>query len=321
MKTVLILFDPEDWNNKMHMGNREYLFSYENLYTQARKRAIQFCRASIAWYDPNTAMFRYAWTYVNGEWTVLYDVTPDLIFDKIPTDKTQPLLSQIEIIQKNFRIVNDPQFSSFIDNKLYTHLLFPQYTKKSHLVSSAAERDVLIPAMTGEYVVLKPVYGSQGKGVHIVKKEQAYDIEITGLTLLEEFIDSEKGIPGITNERHDLRLLFANDHLLYTYIRTPEKGSFLANIAQGGTKHLISPDLLPQSVHMLAQNVLDAFSVFPKKLFSLDIMFDENQRPWIVELGSKPGMFFSPDQIEPMNEVHHSFISFFDEILNESSYV
>lgn len=320
MKTVLILFGPKEWSDQMPMENRSYLFSYENLYTQAGERGIQFFRASIAWYDQNKAVFTHAWTYVNGEWSVVYDVAPDLIFDKIPTDTAQALLPEIEIIQKKFRIVNDPQFSSFIDNKLYTHLLFPQYTKKAHLVSSATERDALIPAMTGEYVVLKPVYGSQGKGVHIVKKEQAYEIEIAGLTLLEEFIDSQKGIPGITNERHDLRLLFANDHLLYTYIRTPAKGSFLANIAQGGTKHLLSPDALPQSVHMLAQDVLDAFSVFPKKLFSLDIMFDENQRPWIVELGSKPGMFFSRDQIEPMKEVHHSFISFFDELVNESVY-
>ena len=88
-------------------------------------------------------------------------------------------------------------------------------------------------------VVLKPLSESGGKNVRIAKKRSAFPkIKIGQDYIVQEFIDSSKGIPGLTEGAHDLRVVLVNEKIIYSHIRKPKTNCLLANVALGGT---ISP--------------------------------------------------------------------------------
>ena len=42
-------------------------------------------------------------------------------------------------------------------------------------------------------------------------------------------------------------------------------------------------------------------------------MFDEKQFPWIVELNTMPGLYFSPDQTQWMKKIYLKLIKLFKD--------
>jgi glutathione synthase/RimK-type ligase-like ATP-grasp enzyme len=205
-------------------------------------------------------------------------------------------------------MVNSPKFTEIASSKLKTSLLLPQHFKPYHKISNQAGLEKAFSQIKGKYIVLKPDIGSGGTGVIIETPEKVRQLNLDYPLILQEFIDSSRGIPGITQGPHDLRLVFINDDLIYSYIRVPKEGSFLANVAQGGSMATVDLSDLPDSLAPLIRDVAEAFSAFPKKIYTIDIMFDENVRPWIVELNTMPGIYFSPNQKETCDHFYSKLI-------------
>jgi glutathione synthase/RimK-type ligase-like ATP-grasp enzyme len=132
---------------------------------------------------------------------------------------------------------------------------------------------------------------------------------------LQEFIDSSLGVPGISSGLHDLRLVFVNNKLIYSYIRKPQKGSFLANLSQGGSLVIIPSKKLPQSLFPIVKYVQQTFATFNPKIYSIDFMFDKKKRPWIVELNSMPGLFFTPAEKKFMFAMYKELLRIFKKSL------
>jgi glutathione synthase/RimK-type ligase-like ATP-grasp enzyme len=317
MRKVLILIGRNSWEKSRPFETTRYRYSYEFFYNLCKKNGIQMLRASYQWYDYEKNVFKYAWVFerAGNKWKRVENIKPDLIYDK--TKGRKEVYYKKELIRKSYPFINDLQFTEIVDDKFLTGLIFAPWSKKNYLVDNRKDFQKNIVKIKSSKFVLKPLTESGGNGVYVLdKKEKLPEINFSKRYLLQEFIDSSKGVPGVSKKMHDLRLVFINDKIIYSYIREPKKGSYLANIAQGGTLKIIQKEKLPHALKPIIDYTNDAFSSFYPRVFSIDFMFDENKKPWIVELNSMPGMYFSPAEKPYMIELYKELLAVFKEKIN-----
>lgn len=301
-KTVLVLYTAHHPSLTTPFSDLKYQTCYETLYTLAEEMGLHICRAPIIWYDAQRNIFERTWEYTAGAWRITGPVKPDLIFDRTnSSSENDPLRKQLI---EHYPFIDDPEFTRFANNKYETSRRLPQYFKPYQKITRADQWQFFLDSFPGKQVVIKPIVGSGGKGVFIVEKEAARSLELHFPVIAQEFIDSSRGIPGITSGNHDLRLVFIGDELIYSYIRIPQPGSFLANIAQGGSMVIVPNDKLPATLNPIIQDVQKVFSAFPQKIYTIDLMFDENFRPWIIEFNTMPGMYFPSSERATMIRVY-----------------
>lgn len=317
MKKVMILFGKSDWRKSKPFANKDYQYSYEHFYTLCQDNGIQMYRASYEWYDYKKNIFKHAWIY-EGEganWKKIANIKPDLIYDK--TKARMEVYYKKELMIRHHPFINDLQFTQLIDDKFLTGLIFAPWSKKNYLIDNLADLKKYLPEIKSSRFVLKPLTESGGKNVHILNKKGSLpDIDFSQRFILQEFIDSSRGVPGISQKMHDLRLIFINDKLIYAYIREPREGSFLANLAQGGSLKIIPKEKLPESLTPIIKYTNEVFISFNPRIFSIDFMFDEIGTPWIVELNSMPGLFFTPEEKPYMLEMYQELLKIFKKKLS-----
>jgi glutathione synthase/RimK-type ligase-like ATP-grasp enzyme len=312
MKKVMIIFGKSNWKISKPFDNADYQYSYEYFYNLCKKKGIQMYRASYEWYDYQKHIFKHAWIYEGAglKWKKVNNIKPDLIYDK--TKARMEVYFKKELIEEHYPFINDLNFTRIIDDKFITSLLFSQWSKKSWLIRNTDDIKKIIPYIKSKKIVLKPLSDSGGKGIYIIDKNKIGSLKpLKKIYLAQEFIDSSKGVPGVSKKMHDLRLVFINNKLIYSYIREPQKGSYLANLAQGGTLSIVPKDKLPKSLQPIIKHSNEIFSTFEPRIYSIDFMFDEKKRPWIVELNSMPGLFFTPEEKPYMIEMYKELLRVF----------
>jgi len=321
MKKVIILFGKSRWDKSKHFSNEKYQYSYEYFYTLCKENGMQMYRASYQWYDYKNKIFKYAWSFEgkNKKWKRVYNIKPDLIFDK--TKATPEAYLRNSIIRKYFQFFNCLEFSKILDNKLATSLLFAKWSKENYLIENFNHLvSFLKKVPQNKKLVLKPINLSGGEnvfigtGVEILKKVKDAKVDIVDW-ILQDFIDSSAGIPGIMKGIHDLRLVIINDKIIYSYFRKPAPGSLLANLAQGGSMEIVPIKKLPKQIFPIVKKVNNTFSGFSNKIYALDIMFDRKQNPWIIELNSMPGMYFAKGQEKTRRYFYKKLLTVFKNIL------
>jgi glutathione synthase/RimK-type ligase-like ATP-grasp enzyme len=194
--------------------------------------------------------------------------------------------------------VNSPFLEEVCRDKYKTAQVFPQYCKKTILVT----KESTVSDFMTDRIVIKPQFGSGGREIQIISKE-AFTPETypPGKFIAQEFIESEKGIPGLIDKRHEIRVYVFTGVIKAAYLRVPAEGSYIANIAQGAKEHLFDLAKLPKEVYSLKDYVDNAFSSISPRLYTMDVMF-ENGKPWIVELNDTPGM---PDiSVQPLTNIY-----------------
>lgn len=311
MKKVLILFGKSNWENVLTFSNKDYWASHECLYSLAKQNSIQMYRSSYQWYDYDKHIFKYAWTYeAEKGWFRTYDVEPDLIFDK--TRAGLEAYFKKELIAKRYRFVNSLRFTHMLNDKLITSMIFHKWSKKSWIVNNPEKLKNVLPRIKSRRFVIKPISESGGRDVQILRKEEALEkVTFSNDYIIQEFIDSSSGVPGVSESMHDLRLVFVNDKLCYAYIREPKEGNYLANLSQGGTLSIVPTGDIPKSLRPIIRCANQVFETFNPRIYSIDFMFDENKRPWIIELNSMPGLYFSPQEKPYMLELYQELIGVF----------
>lgn len=312
MKKVLILFGKSNWKRSKPFENTDYQYSYECFYTLCKENGIQMYRASYEWYDYKKHIFKHAWIYEgeNANWKRVRNIKPDFIYDK--TKARMEVYYRKELIRENYPFVNNLQFTCLIDNKLTTSLLFMKWSKFSWLIKNKKDLLEVLPRIKSGKVVLKPLNESGGRGVQVYSKKDAMKkSSISGPYLAQEFIDSSRGVPGVSKNIHDLRLVFVNSKIVYAYIREPKKGSYLANLAQGGSLIIVPLNKLPKSLNPIINHANAIFKTFVPRIFCIDFMFDQNKRPWIVELNSMPGLYFTPAEKPCMLKMYQELLKVF----------
>lgn len=315
-KKVLILFGKSNWKTAKPFKNKEYQYSYEYFYDLCMKNGIRMYRASYEWYDYKKHIFKHAWIFEGkgGNWKRVSNIKPDVIYDK--TKARQETYYKKDLMGQKYPFINNQIFTRLIDDKLATSLLFSKWSKKSWLIPTADQLPNILNRIKTDKVVLKPISESGGNGVQVLEKNEILKkISLNGDMLAQEFIDSSNGVPGVSKKMHDLRLVFINDELIYAYIREPQEGSYLANLAQGGSLIIVPKNKLPESLSPIIKYANELFSAFRPRVYSIDFMFDKEGKPWIVELNSMPGLFFTPEEKPYMLEMYAGLLKEFKEFL------
>lgn len=316
MKKVMILFGKSDWKRAKPFSNKDYMYSYEYFYDLCKEGGIQMYRASYEWYDYKKHVFKHAWIFEGkgGKWKKVGDIKPDLIYDK--TKASAEVYFKKELIRAKYPFINNLIFTQLIDDKFTVSLLFKKWCKKNWVVENKTDLKKYLPEIKTPLAVLKPIIESGGKGIKILnKKDMLNDLTIDRPYLLQEFIDSSGGVPGLSHKMHDLRLVFVNNKIIYSYIREPREGSYLANLSQGGKLFIVPKNKLPESLNPVIEYANEIFATFEPRVFSIDFMFDEKKRPWIVELNSMPGLFFTSEEKSFMMEMYAALLTEFKKVI------
>jgi glutathione synthase/RimK-type ligase-like ATP-grasp enzyme len=189
------------------------------------------------------------------------------------------------------RVINNQDMDAVCVNKLMTYELFSDLMAPCFPINTHNWQEILTK-ITTERVVLKPIGGQEGNGIVVKMKGdvRAEDMDpVHGAYLAQEFVDSSAGIPGVTDGLHDLRLSVFNNHVGIAEIRVPKKGSYLANIAQGGSLFDVPLDKVPASAFALAERIDERFAKYTPRIYSIDLMYC-GEKPYLVELNSQPGI-------------------------------
>jgi len=211
-------------------------------------------------------------------------VTADAIFDRSGGVKFPP--KEIDA-----KVLNCITFKKICWNKLKTYELIGKYVSKSYAVRS--RKDLLAGLKKfsrNSLVVLKPARGLGGKGIIIAKKDKLKKRKLDKkLYILQKFIDTSSGIAGIVEGRHDLRIAIAEGKIVLAHVRTPRQGSFLANVAQGGTIKEVPLSKIPKKILQVVravQNKIDQKFNYP--LYSIDFGISKN-KVFIFEINDQIG--------------------------------
>ncbi len=186
-------------------------------------------------------------------------------------------------------LLNDPEMSRICTDKFETFKLFPSHSPATSVAASADGVPAAVDAIPSERIVIKPLDGEEGRGVAVIDRTEALAKIPSYPYLLQEFLDLSDGIPGLVASTHDLRITSISGKIVLCFIRTPPPNSFLANVAQGGTKIEVPLDKIPDGARAIWNDVEAVFKRYPRRVYSVD-MGRRKDGVWkIIEINDKPG--------------------------------
>jgi len=293
MKKLVVIYNKNDWNEKIPLKNspktRE---SFEDWHERGLKSNIEVYRACIDWYDEKANLFKKAWAYRGKKWRkVNAPIKPDLIFDKIAGKYDYSMFDFKMDVSKKVKVFNHPLFRTMLDNKLAQYLYLGEFMPISFLATNKKELEAALKKIKSHKVVIKPLYGSGGAGITIEEKRKIKINKILFPVLVQEFIKSDKGIPGFSKRKEvaDLRMIFINHELIYTLSRIAKKGSLFTNFHMGATATIVPTKSIPNSIMKMTKKIIKKLSIYPEANYSLDFIFTNTGKPILVEMNTTPG--------------------------------
>lgn len=272
--------DPDPYGYPFN--EQDYMEAYRQLDALLTERGAQMVVVRDQDSYLGNGEFKRGWMISSDPFEEVENVQADLIFDRKPFehDGTVP-------------IFNHPEIHQLCTDKATTYATFPDFSPVSFTATTNQEVREDLAKIESKMVVIKPVDGAEGKDVTIIDKSEAEDYQPKQPVIVQEFLDTSAGIPGIVDGLHDLRVTVLNGELVYSYVRTPPKGSFAANVAQGGTFRTIDLALLPEEVVEIVKSIDQSLAHIDNRLFCVD--FGVTPRgPKIIEMNSRVGLL--PDK-------------------------
>lgn len=279
MPTIAVFF-AQQGDYDYPLGREYYFIAYSELNEEIRSRGARlvFVRNQSTHLGGNS--FSRYWHLENGKLIRVDEpITADIVYDK---GHIKP--------DENTLLMNDPELDSICTDKSKTYEMLAKYSPVTVVVRSAEEVKSALDNIPGELIVAKPTDGAEGKGVSIVPKKDIPSVVTSFPFLLQEFLDTSKGIPGIVDGTHDFRMIVINGEVVLCFVRTPPDGSLLANVAQGGRKIEVPVPNIPTEPLAVLKDVEAALSRFPRRVYSIDLGRNVDGTWKIIELNSMPGM-------------------------------
>lgn len=261
------------------------------LLSQAEKHNVNLFLSNIKEYDQRKKELKKAWIFTNNKWETVSNQKVNLMYYHAKNEPSYEICSKI-----NLNVVNRPDFELLCDDKLKCYTSFPEITPKSFLINNHNELAKALKFIQTEKVVLKPRFGSYGKGVIIINKKDLRN-GITKNTILQEFVDSSDGLSGMgIKQTHDLRVVVINGRVDHCYARIPKNNSLISNVTRGASKVYFNPSEIHSKIKLLLKKIDKSVSDFYPRIYSADFMMDNNKNCWLVEMNSKPGTLYYNDK-------------------------
>ena len=281
------------WGDAVSEEEKPFSKDYQNqdyqTYSEiAESKGLELFYSHYNWYEDGKLKKAFYWN--GSEWEKVKDVRLDGAFDKFPfNDETEEVK---EKLNEDLPVVNDFELEKFCKDKLRSAERLPEY------FPDTASQEFLND-MIEEYekVVVKPRFGHGGEDVNIVKSRKDLELDENVEYVVQEFVEaSEVPIPGVSGKQHDLRVVFVNNEPVYTYVRMPEEEEGVSNVAKQGSITYIDLEDVPDEVMEAAREISEELEGYRPCLFSVDFIVSQSGRPYVLELNSKPGMYFSDSE-------------------------
>lgn len=255
---------------------------------QAPKHNFEACLSRYEYYDKNKKQLKKAWIFEDGKWKKVQNRKVDLFYYH---GKTEGILEECKKLEKvlNLPTLNHLDVEKICDDKLLTYEIFPDLFPKTFIIHTFYDLQKVIHNIKTDKVVLKPRFGSQGRDVIVLEKNNLKN-GIKKDTIVQEFIDSSKGVLNI-KKVHDFRVIMMNGKINHAYIRTPKQG-LICNASLGADKTYIDNDEIPCSILNKIKKIDSYLKQYGSRVYSADFAMDKNKKPWLIELNSKPGMMY-----------------------------
>lgn len=259
--------------------------SFASFLEAGADQGVEVYLSNVERYDKRRKRVKRAWVY-DGRWKQANNKKVELCYYH---GKTRGIYKELELLKKklNIPVVNPPAVETICDDKLLTYTLFPDLVPRTFPLHSPSRFYCALNMIPTDRVVLKPRFGSEGKGVFIYEKDDLLGA-LPRHVLAQEFIDSSQGIFGIPSV-HDLRVMIVNGIIDHAYLRLPAEDSLICNAAQGGSKIFIDKEDLPQEVISIVERVDNVLRVHGTRVYTVDFMKDAQGNFRVIELNSKPG--------------------------------
>ncbi len=297
MKKLAIYFgDSDDMGNPF---NPKYEEVWRDMIREIEKYNIQvyMIREKNSYLGKGT--FSRGWYIKNDQpFAISEPITVDLIFHRggnssIPASYDCPM-------------INHPDLERLCNDKVKIAKLFADISPKTEGVGSYKEFLQVVSdwaLLPQDMIVLKKNFMSGGKGVKVLPVKDVAEIlfESWNNTLVQEFIDSSVGIPGLVEGLHDLRVVTINGEPVHTYVRTPKSGSFLANTAQGGTALALDLDKLPLDLLVTVKRINKEFIQYRPSILGIDFFNSKNGFK-LIEINAPSGII--DPKLSPQDKVY-----------------
>lgn len=302
MKKIAVLWDERYLSENVEEDgspfyDKKIKDAIEFMAEKGRERDLEIYVAHYSQYE-NGGLKKF-W-YFNETWKTGEDVEMDLVYDKFYfNEETKKLKRKID---KDVGLFNKPEFEEFCKDKFRVYEIFPDCMPITFKASDLGEA---LKEIETEKVVMKPRFGSGGEDVEVVDRGEVEEtlskfkeknLEEDDV-VVQEFKDSSLGIPFLDVEGvHDLRVVVVDGNLSYSSIRTPKEG-YISNVSRGGDMEILEAGELPEEIVEAVSKIDRELERYGKRIYSADFMYDENERPWLIELNSKPGVKFGERQV------------------------
>lgn len=233
-------------------------------------------------------VFAGSWKFDEGRFRrTLKPVKIDLVYDRSAGVKFPPQNDESVIW------VNRLDFKILAWDKWKAYRQIGKYMPKTFWLKQESDLAGIFPKIKTEWVVLKPYNGLKGIGVFIGPKEKAGGFKFEKKYkhyIAQEFVDTSGGIPNITPGMHDLRIAIVNGKAVWSHVRVPQKGNFMANAAQGGALTEVDYSQVPGSIKKIVGEVAEKFyKDYDNPAYSIDFGVGKDKAPKIFEINDQIG--------------------------------
>lgn len=189
------------------------------------------------------------------------------------------------------RFIYNPEFNELCKDKFKTYNFLREFCPETYICHSKEECIKYAEKIKSPLVVVKPSRGVCGRNVHILEKESLVDLQnleynFTEGVLVQEFIDTSHGCPGIAESTHDLRLSIINDKNIMASVSVPREGSLVANWHQGAVVNEVEVANLPKEIVEFRDAVHEKIKKrYDHAMYNIDMAITPSG-PKLIELNS-----------------------------------
>jgi len=284
---------------------------YKRVTVAMEKRGIKFVFARPAQYGGGT-LFKEVYYSKGGPWEILTDIHTDAVYIKSPNIIHLLDKEVLTISERGLEEINTDKWKMYQELAEFMAPTFPL---------SRENWQTAIQNIKTEYCIIKPVDGSLGVGIIVkpVRELIQGDLIPEKRYIVQELIDSSKGMPGSVVGRHDIRVLVFNGKITPAFMSIAQDNSYLANLSRGARKLSFSFDDIPERGKEMIDAIEKKLSRFFPRVYSIDFLFDPEGKPYLIEINTGPGYPYPVfHQDEYINKIDDMLADAFVESLEKA---
>ena len=187
--------------------------------------------------------------------------------------------------------INTLEFRKLCSDKAASYEMLSDFQPKSILVENDDQATAAIDGLPGVRAVVKTLQGNSGEGVFVGQKDEFHASKFNHdfPWQVQEYIETDGGIPNVTSGRHDFRVVLLNGIPAIATLRTPPKGGLKSNLGYGGDSKIFGAEIIPKELLEICHAIDGRLAKFGQdRFYSAD--FGLTADGWrLFEVNAMPG--------------------------------